>query len=166
MCRVFGSFLFLIMIVWADPALIVSGQTNIQIDGVYQLVSESTDYTKPKNMRVDRKPTDWSGMYFFMNGYFSVSIMDQTRNTDWFSKFPQNTDEIGYQSFAGRYEFSGTTLTLTPELKLHPFYDRLIKRYEVKVEGNTLMLTETIRPYTEDRREGKRVIILSKVDPK
>jgi hypothetical protein len=133
------------------------------IDGVYELVSETTKLSKPKAVEVFRKPPDWSGLFFFTKGFFSVSWMETTRNTDWISSFPQTTNELGYEAFAGKYEFDGQSLTLVPDLKLHPFADRLTRWFEAKFEGNTLILSEKIRPYTEDLREGARTIVLKRV---
>lgn len=141
----------------------VSGQTPMRIDGAYRFVSETTVLTKSKAVKGKRTPPEWSGMFFFVDGYFNVSLVDNTRQDDWLSKFPENINEVGYETFAGKYRIDGDTLALVPELKLHPWYDRYSKSYKFKVDGDTLTLTETIRPFTEDLSEGKRVIVLTKL---
>ncbi len=139
------------------------GQQTAGIDGAYRFVSETTKLRKSKIRTIYRKPPDWSGFFFFESGYFSVSLMDQTREGDWFTKFPKNIREVGFESFAGKYEFSGAALILRPEIKLHPFYDRLTRTFDVKLEGNILTLTEKLRPYTEDLRDGERVVVLTRI---
>ena len=133
------------------------------IDGVYRLLSEATTFTTPKTTKSLRKPPEWTGLFFFQAGYFSVTLMDQSREADWFTKFPSSVRKLGFESFAGNYEIVGDKLILRRELKLHPFYDGRLRKFEVKIDGNNLTLVENIRPYTEDLTEGKRVLTLQRV---
>lgn len=135
----------------------------INIDGVYKLSSETTTLKKPHASTNHRYPPDWVGLYHFQNGYFSVVMMNQARKTDWFTKFPENVSELGFESFAGTYETARQSLVLKPELALHPFYEHRLRTFDFKVENNNLILTENIRPYPENMSEGQRVIVLHKV---
>lgn len=138
-------------------------QPSISIDGVYNLVSETTILSKPKATQKSRKSPDWSGLYHFQNGYFSIVLMNQTRKMDWFTKFPKNVEELGFESFAGKYEITGKTLVLKPELALHPFYGSRLRTFEFKTEKENLILTENIYPYPENVSEGQRVLVLHKI---
>lgn len=144
-------------------ALGVLGQAGPGIDGAYRLVSETTTLEKPKKETTYRKPPEWSGRFLFIDGYFTVSLMDNTRDRDWFSKFPEDLQGVGYDSFAGRYEIKGTTLKLDPELGLHPFYDiGRISVFQFRIEGESLILTQRLSPYVEDLRKGELVLILKR----
>lgn len=138
-------------------------QKYIQIDGVYRFMSEKTIIKKPKMEPSDRISPEWSGFFFFSDGYFSITLMDQTREDDWFTKFPTNISEVGFESFSGRYEINKNVLLLKPEVELHPFYDSRKRTFEVEVDGDTLTLIEKLHPYTEDIREGEKIIVLSKI---
>ncbi|MEJ7849545.1 MAG: hypothetical protein WKF92_15795 [Pyrinomonadaceae bacterium] len=82
---------------------------------------------------------------------------------DWFTSFPKNVNELGFESFAGKYEIDGRNLVLKPELKLHPFNGIRLRTFQVTVEKEQLVLTENIYAYREDLSEGQRVIVLQKV---
>ena len=102
---------------------------------------------------------------FFADGVFSVSLVDATRNDDWITEFPKNLQELGYESFAGAYDLSGSTLTLGLDITLNPFHYHEKKTFSFVLKGDTLTLTEKLRPYTEDLRNGERVIVLARTSP-
>ena len=137
-------------------------QQNMQIDGIYNLSSEKTELVKPKSVTYRNSP-DWSGRFHFQDGHFSFVLVNNNRNVDWFTNFPKNVKELGFESIAGKYEIDGRNLVLKPELKLHPFYGGRLRTFEVKVENEQLVLTENIYPYREDLSEGRRVLVLQKV---
>lgn len=138
-------------------------QQPINIEGVYKLVSETTTLKKPIIKTSYRKAPEWTGLYNFQKGYFSIVLMDQKREPDWFAKFPKNSSELGFESFAGTYEIAGKNLVLKSEFVLNPFLVGRLRTFEVRTENNALILMENIYPYPENVSEGQRVLVLHKV---
>ena len=160
------KFLFLTLVL--TGALMLAPETLlgqvVKIDGAYQFVSETVSLQKPKKQQFFRKSPEWSGLFLFSDGYFSVSLMDNNRKFDGISNFPKNIRQIGYESFAGKYETSETTINFNPEVGLNLFFDvGRISVFKFKIEGESMTLTQTLSPYVEDMRKGEVVIVLKKV---
>lgn len=159
-----GLIFFVFITIVVNSCFQISlSQSPVGINGAYRFVSETTTLERPRRVTTYRKPPEWQGLFLFTDGFFTVSLTDNSRSGDWLTKFPKNIKEVGYESFAGKYEIKGTTLTLNSELGLHPFWDSRGRIFNFKIEGENLTLTQTLSPYVEDMRKGKRVIILSKL---
>lgn len=163
MLRIFGC-VFAITVLAAclvKSKTMVEGQpvTPKSLDGVYELVSESTELTKPRKVAFQALASDWAGMWQFQNGYYSRTMMKRRRD----AFFSGKVEDLGFESFAGRYEVEGPSLRLTQDYAIHPF---AVGRSAVKsygVEGDTLTLTERLQPYLEDTREGTITTVLRRV---
>ena len=62
-------------------------------------------------------------IFISVTAIFRVSLMDNNRKFDGISNFPKNIRQIGYESFAGKYETSETTINFNPEVGLNLFFD-------------------------------------------
>jgi len=160
--RISSFFISSLVSVIAISCCSIAAQSPTNIDGVYQFVSETTTLTKPRASEFRREAPQWTGLVFFSNKHFSVSLLNQLRDDDWLAQFPKNAKEIGYDSFAGSFELTGSQLLLRKEVGLNPYDDRGTNRFEIRAEGNRLTMTETLSPYVEDLRAGKRIIVLEK----
>jgi hypothetical protein len=136
------------------------------LDGAYQFVSETTTLEQPRRITTKRNPPTWEGIVLFKDGFYSISLVDNSRNGDWFTKFPRSVADLGYESTSGKFEIEGTTLTLNPQIGLHPFFDSRIMVFDLEITSDTVKLTQHLSPYVEDLRKGSRVIVLSRLYPK
>ena len=91
-------------------------------------------------------------------------ILDGARNDVWIGKFPKSLQELGYDSLAGTYELKDDRLILKPDITLNPLANRP-RLFRWIVRGTNLTLTEELRPYTEDLRDGEVVTVLERATP-
>jgi hypothetical protein len=83
------------------------------------------------------------------------------RNRDRF--FSLKIEDLGFESSAGPYEIEGKSLRLIKKYAIHPFeIDRSVL-VEYRIDGDTLTLVQTLRPYLEDLREGTITTVLRRV---
>lgn len=110
-----------------------------KVDGSFRFVSETISPKNPGAKRIVRKAPDWEGIFIFQEGVFSIALVDQSRPDDWHTRFPQNADELGYQSVSGKYELKGNKLFLKPEIALSPFSGMRPVDLEISWEGGKLV---------------------------
>lgn len=134
---------------------------TVDLEGVYEFVSEKTTVTKPEPGYEQNTSDQWSGMWFFRNRHYSQTMMQKRR--EW-PPFPRNIRELGYQSSAGEYEIKGNLIVLRPILSLNPLNLIQSKTLEFELEGDMLTLTETMTPRLENLTEGTRVTLLRRVN--
>jgi hypothetical protein len=137
-----------------------SRMTASALEGVYELVSETTTLTKPEKHTEQLSSDQWFGIWFFQDNHYRQAIMNKRR--EW-PPFPQNFHELGYQSSAGEYEINGGILILRPSVSLHPLELLQSRTVEFRIEGDNLRLIETMTPRMESLAEGQRITLLRKV---
>jgi hypothetical protein len=118
--------------------------------------------TKPKKLTENLGSSDWVGLWLFKDGYFSQTMMKRQRQF-WLPRFPRNAEALGYGSAAGTYKVNANTLELTLSLRLSPHYVGEPWTLEYRLEGETLILTETFHPNPHNDVEGQRTIVLRKI---
>jgi len=133
------------------------------IGGVYRFVSETTTLKGRDAKTISLKPPEWSGMFLFVDGHFSISLEDQKRKDVWIGDFPKDLQELGYESFGGAFDLSGSTLTLKINTTLNPFLYQQTRTYTFVISGKKLTLKRILRPYTEDLRDGEEVTVLMRI---
>jgi hypothetical protein len=142
---------------------VVEGQpaaTPSKLDGVYELVSESTELTKPRKASYAALSSDWAGRWQFQNGYYSRIMMKRRRNTFFSGK----VEDLGFESFGGRYEIEGANIRLIQDYAVHPFAVGRSALKTYRIDGDTLTLIEKLQPYLEDPTEGTVTTVLRRVD--
>ena len=77
--------------------------------------------------------------------------------------FSGKVEDLGFESFAGRYEIEGTSVRLIQDYAIHPFAVDRSALKEYRIDGDTLTLIEKLQPYLEDPREGTITTILRRV---
>jgi len=136
------------------------GMDSRTVEGAYEFVSETVMITSPNKGTEKRTSDEWTGLWFFQHGRFSETLMKKKRS--W-PPFPTNEQDLGYESSAGTYDYNNDTLVLRHELSLNPFSGGRNSVFDCRIEGETLTLTETKMPYMESLTEGKRILILRKL---
>jgi hypothetical protein len=131
-----------------------------KLDGVYEFVSESVVLTKPKKTAHKLTSPEWNGIWQFQNGYFTSVLMKKRRDT-FFN--PQKREDFGFESSAGSYEIKGNGIMLTQSYTFHPFEAGRSILMDYRFDGDTLVLTQTLKPYVEDLREGTITIVLRRL---
>lgn len=131
-----------------------------KLDGVYEFVSETTVLTEPKKATHKRAVPEWSGMWQLQNGYFTRVLMKRRRDS-FFE--PQTREDFGFESLAGRYEMEGGRVRLIQDLAFHPFDVDRSALMDYRVDGDTLVITQTLQPYVEDLRKGTITTILRRL---
>jgi hypothetical protein len=129
------------------------------LDGVYELVSETTELTKPRKTVYTALSSDWAGIWQFQNGYYSRIMMKRRRDTFFSGKI----EDLGFESFAGRYEVEGANIRLIHDYAIHPFAVGRSALKTYRIDRDTLTLIERLQPYLEDSREGTITTILRRV---
>lgn len=138
----------------------VGGMSSNKLDGVYEFVSESLVLTEPKEITHKRTSPDWNGIWQFQNGYFTSVLMKGRRDT-FFN--PKAREDFGFESSAGPYEIKGNNIRLTQAYTFHPFeVDRSILM-DYRFDGDTLVLTRTLKPYVRDLRRGTITTVLRRL---
>ena len=128
-------------------------------DGVYELVSETTELTKPRKSSHTALSSDWAGIWQFQNGYYSRMMMKRKRD----AFFSGKVEDLGFQSFGGRYEIEGTSVRLIQDFAIHPFAVGRSALKTYRMDGDTLTLIERLQPYLEDSREGSVTTVLHRI---
>lgn len=133
------------------------------LNGVYELVSDTTSITAPEQSTNRVTANEWKGLWFFQNGYFSQTLMNAERPEWTPARFPTDAKGTGFDGASGTYSLEGGTVELEYRLTFYPgkTYTRDIMLY--RLEGDTLTLTKELYPHREDLSEGQRVIILRKI---
>jgi hypothetical protein len=146
-----------------DRKAVVERQAGViepqKLDGVYELISESTDLTKPRRVTLKMLASDWAGIWHFQDGYYSQIIMKRRRDTFFSGK----VEDLGFESFAGRYEVEGANVRLIRDYAIHPFVVGRSALKTYRVDGDTLTLIERLQPYLEDSREGEITTVLRRM---
>ena len=143
---------------FAEDQVIARGSDKL--DGVYEFVSESVVLTEPEKTAYKRISSEWGGIWQFQNGYFTSVLMKRRRDT-FFN--PQKREDFGFESSAGPYEIEGKSIRLIQTYTFHPFeVDRSIL-VDYRFDGDTLVLTQTLKPYVEDLRRGTITIVLRRL---
>jgi hypothetical protein len=132
-----------------------------ELEGVYELVSQTTEIKKPQAVSSTRSTPEWVGMWQFQNGHFTQLMMKARRDTFFSSDSRSN---LGFDAYGGSYELmSPGTLLLHLKYAINPFnVDRGIK-LQYEVNENKVTLIETLQPKVEDLREGRITTILRKI---
>lgn len=130
-------------------------------EGVYEFVSQETTTTKPKKEKHLISAPEWVGSWHLSQGYFSMILMRKKR-TKYAEREKYDAD---YDSFGGTYTVEDGTLTLIPNYALRPADQDAPIYVEFKLSNNILTLTQILRPYVGDIREGTIVTTLRKISP-
>lgn len=138
---------------------VVEEQRSNKLDGVYELVSESAELTKPRKTSSTALSSDWAGIWQFQNGYYSRIMMKRRRDTF----FSGQVEDLGFESFGGRYEIEGTSIRLIQDYAIHPFAVGRSALKTYRIDGDTLTLIERLQPYLEDSRKGTITTVLRRV---
>src|SRR5215469_14777570 len=85
----------------------VGGQGDIE--GVYEVVAETTALTKPTRTTLQRTAPTWSGIWQFQKGRFTSVLMKGRR--DRF--FDRKNQDLGFESSAGAYSVDGENVDMT-----------------------------------------------------
>ena len=139
------------------------GQRTRLLEGSYRFTSETIELIKPKSEMHHKQAPEWDGLLFLKDGHFSLSLVNQSRNDDWITRFPSDLDELGYDSLAGSYDFSGSRLRLKVELTLNPFNYGKVFGFNWKLDGDTLQLSEELKPSLDDTRKGVRMLTFKQI---
>ena len=140
------------------------GQRSVEsmdkLIGVYDFVSETTVLSKPRKSVLKRISPEWTGIWQFQDGYYTRVIMKGRRDTFFDSK---KFEDLGFESFAGPYEFEGAGVRLIQKYAINPFSVDRSALMDFQIDGDTVTLIQTLRPYLEDPREGTITIVLRRV---
>lgn len=131
-----------------------------RLEGAYEFVSEVLELTKPKVTTERLSPPEWTGLWLFEGGRFSQTMMKKGRG---YLAYPRSHAAIGYESSAGTYVTKDKVVRLERDLSLHPLSVGRPITFEYRFEADTLILVETMHPYTENIAEGKRTIVLRRI---
>jgi hypothetical protein len=144
-----------------SSALEGSTMKTEDLQGVYEFVSDSVVLTKPQSSTTRRTSPEWVGMWLFLDGRFTQTLMKQKRSWD---PFPVNQQELGYQSSTGTYKIDGTHIFLKHEFSLNPRGVSQLTVVDYRLDGGgTLSMTRKMSPQIEDLSEGEQVTILRKI---
>lgn len=134
-------------------------ENNENIEGVYELVTQEVNITKPHKESYSLTPPRWTGIWQFNSGYFSSVLMKDERS----NFFDCEERDLGYESFAGTYTLEGDEITFKQNYSLHPFYKGrpVVMNYSLK--KNTLILIQVLHPGIEDMSEGTIKIVLRRL---
>lgn len=148
-----------------NPPKSQSGRDEVkeqkQLEGAYEFVSESLELTKPRATTERISPPAWTGLWFFQSGHFSQTMMKNGRG---YLTYPSSHADVGFESSAGTYAVDGPILRLERDLSLHPLSVGRTITLEYHFEGDKIILLEMMHPYTENVAEGKRTIVLRRIE--
>ena len=105
------------------------------------------------------------GLFIFAKGHYSMMYVPNSQPRALFkAEEPTKEEKIpAFDSFVGNtgpYEISGSTLTIRPMVARYPnFMAGGFDKYQFRIEGNTLFLTEKSTDQTS--RIGNRVVAAS-----
>ncbi len=140
-----------------------TNQESVTLDGVYRLVSETTSITSPAVRETVESDKEWKGIWFFQNGFFSKNTM-RIRRTEWTpNRFPSDAGGTGFDGTAGTYNVRDGEVELNHELSFYPGATRDRNVFKWDIDGNKLILTQTLIPSRESESVGKRVIVLERI---
>lgn len=131
-----------------------------RLDGVYDFVSESIELTGPTKATYKRESPQWKGLWQFHNGFFTCVVMNGRRSLTLGRK---GIPELGFESFAGTYDLDGDSIQLEESLAINPLD---VGRYRVmsyRIDGDTVILSETLYPHVEDLRDGVITTVLRRL---
>lgn len=133
------------------------------LNGVYELVSDTTTVTAPAQSVSQITSNEWKGLWFFQNGYFSQTLTKKER-PEWTPlHFPTDARGTGFDGAAGTYSVEGETVELEYRLAFYPGRAYALDVMSYRLEGDTLTLTKELSPHREDLSEGQRVIVLRRI---
>jgi hypothetical protein len=133
------------------------------IDGVYRFLSETTSITSPEVVRSTLADSEWKGLWFFQDGFFSKTMMKIDR-TEWTPKqFPQDAKGTGFDGTAGTYAIRDNEIVMDDDLSFYPGASYARNIFEYRIDGQRLVLTQTLLPSRESASTGVRVIVLEKL---
>ena len=167
MIRVITVFLML-MLVLVCPAQIPGPKvetSNIvitdRLDGAYDFVSESVELTRPSERTYKRESPQWKGLWQFHNGFFTCVLMKGRRPLTMGRK---GIPELGFESFAGTYVLEGDSIRLEQSFAISPLDVGRSRVMSYQVNGDLLILRETLYPHVEDLRDGVITTVLRKLN--
>lgn len=135
----------------------------IEIDGVYEFVSETVLSLAPEKIIEKKDNNEWKGLWFFTKGYFSQNIMKIDRSSWMPGNFPLDKAELGFDTISGKYRINeNTTIQFNKDLTLFPG-NFLSESFSYTFESDLLILTQNLSPNTHTTSKGKRIIILKKL---
>lgn len=135
----------------------IQGESS-NLEGVYELVSETTEIIAPKKQANKKAPPDWKGLWIFRKGHFARFLMKVDKP---FMKGSKREEE--YQSSGGIYTIEKNTLRLRLQYAYSVYDVERPVDMEFSLEDDTLKLTQKLHSHLEDLREGNITIILRKV---
>lgn len=156
----FSFILSGLLCIW--PKNVVGGQEDFS-EGVYEFVTEDTTLTLPVKRIEKRNTEEWSGLWFFKDGYFSITMMKRRRPLWVSSGFPKDADDMGYESAAGTYLLRGNEIQLKSNLLMSPDSVSRSILMEFRFKADTLTLTQHLHPFPEGMDKGERVTLLRRV---
>jgi len=143
---------------------IPEGQASVKgedkLIGVYDFISETTVLSKPRKSAFKRISPEWTGTWQFQNGHYTRVLMKGRRDT--FFDF-KRLEDLGFESFAGPYEFEGARVRLIQKYAVHPFAVDRSALMDFRIDGDNLTLIQTLHPYLEDPREGTITVVLRRL---
>jgi hypothetical protein len=170
MFRLLGAFLVIVAIsvIVLDSSLPRNAITeahmkpdkSVQLEGVYEFVSESLELTKPQRLSSQSKPSEWVGIWQFQKGFYTRIKMKMGRGEE---SFPLKFENLGFEAFAGTYEVNGATIYFTRDYAIHPLDVGRRLKVDYQLDGDRLTLTQTLTPILERPTEGIVTITLRKL---
>lgn len=157
---VFSAFMLIGLIQLVSNQILA---TDKEIDGNYRFVREEIFIKTPKIETIIYDSNKWEGIWTFQNGIVSATTMNLDRKSEWFSSFPKNMSELGYNSFVGTYIFENSKLSVKKNLEINPFEVGNTRNFTVEHNGNSLIFVETLVATREALSTGTRRIFLSKI---
>ena len=133
------------------------------LDGVYELVSETTETNFPEQKIEKRTSDEWQGVWFFQNGMFSQTMM-KTRRPEWTpAHFPPNARETGFDGTSGSYRIDKGQIQMSYQLTFYPGRAFDDESWSYNLEKDVLTLTRTFRRSRENYADGSQIIMLKKL---
>lgn len=132
----------------------------VELDGVYEFVSEATVLSEPRKETGFRASSEWDGIWQFQNGYYTCVLMKK-RRPNFYSR--ENLDDLGFESFAGHYDIKGNSVRLEQTYAFNPMDVGRSVLLVYQLDGDTLVLTEKLNPSVEDIRRGTVTITLRRI---
>jgi hypothetical protein len=134
-----------------------------QLEGTYELVSETLTLSEPEQLTEERVSNEWAGLWLFNDGHFSETTMKKPHSIIG-RNLTQGPREYGFEGTAGAYQVEGSNIELSIDLSIYPLAVNKTRVLQFRIENsNTLILTETFIPGRESKAKGQRVTILRRV---
>lgn len=154
-----GTMLFKI----SSKAVVPKQTVQNELDGVYVFQSRLLTLTSPKESNEGEKKNEWSSIWIFKDGYFSISGMGTDRSNWTPRTFPQTAKDMRFEGKAGKFRVDSNRLTLTNIIAFYPGQIQSTDEYEYEIRDTELVLTRKLISSREDLSSGLEMIVLTRV---